>query len=550
MGDTARRVRGFRLVFAARWLATLAAMLLVISGLVTLPAMVASADSTGSFGAIPSGLPIQSRCQGMTVGGHVYFSGQEISAHTTGGICGSAPKDVNWSWTVSGPGTKGCGQNATYCDFKAGASTDLQYTTICINGSNVQGAWTSCDYYGVVGDGQGVIEGVIKDKDGGPVAGTTIKAYGHPGATTSSNFDGSYAMVVDSGSYQVSPEGGPQGKSGPSYTPKVTGVTVSNGNKSKADFVLDTTMELKLTFDRTTVLANGLSVANGTVTTTQYGKPLPNVQVQLEIDPSSPYDQAVSGGVRSSICSNGGRVWPTGSINTASGAPLVITTDATGTYNFSVTFGTTPGMWTLDAWAYNSNGKLSTDVTAASDTEGVTVTAANAKATLGGFAGELDTAAKGTLISTALASAATSASNMVNLLSGATTTGGINFGGLDFALANAKDGQTMIIFPEGKPPTVNGAGDITDSPDNANDLVYDPAEWTGAGLPAVIKNPSDLATVVSSGQLVGLPTIAQFDSGVQIHGWKSVKGDVLTLFSGNFEYLGWAYPSSTAGVCY
>jgi len=65
---------------------------------------------------------------------------------------------------------------------------------------------------------------------------------------------------------------------------------------------------------------------------------------------------------------------------------------------------------------------------------------------------------------------------MVTLLSQTTksSAGGISFGGLDYAMTNAKDGQTMLIFPEGQPPVVTGAGVIQPVSSNAADLVYDP----------------------------------------------------------------------------
>ena len=109
----------------------------------------------------------------------------------------------------------------------------------------------------------------------------------------------------------------------------------------------------------------------------------------------------------------------------------------------------------------------------------------------------------------------------------------------------------MLIFPEGQPPVLNKAGEIMPGrPGNSADLVYDPAEWTGKGLPSSVTNAASLSSVVSTGLLSRLPTLAQFDAGTAVAGWKTVKGDVVTLFSGNYEFDGWGYPVSTAGTCF
>jgi hypothetical protein len=142
---------------------------------------------------------------------------------------------------------------------------------------------------------------------------------------------------------------------------------------------------------------------------------------------------------------------------------------------------------------------------------------------------------------------------MWSLLSQVTKTGagGINFGGLDYSLVNAKDGQSLIIFPEGKPPVLNKAGEMMSGrPGNSGDLVYDPAEWTGAGLASSVTNAASLTSVVSRGLLTRLPTLAEFDAGQSVPGWKTVKGDEITQFSANYEFLGWGYPTSTPGACY
>ena len=216
------------------------------------------------------------------------------------------------------------------CVFKAGASTNGQYGLVCINGSNIQGGWQSCDYYGVPGAGMGVLDGSVTDKSGDPVAGMDVTAYGTQSGGATTNATGYYAIQLAAGSYRVLPSGGPQGKSAPSYRPSLTNATVTDGHTTHSDFQLQAAIELQLHFNTSTVPADGLHVVNGLITTTEFGKPLPNVAVQLEVMPGKTAAEAVTGGPRASVCSAGSRVWPTGTMSDPDGFPVDITTDATG----------------------------------------------------------------------------------------------------------------------------------------------------------------------------------------------------------------------------
>lgn len=60
----------------------------------------------------------------------------------------------------------------------------------------------SCDYYGVPGAGVGVIDGYVTNKDGAPVAGITVNAYGQHSDATTTYIDGWYAMQVLPGGYR------------------------------------------------------------------------------------------------------------------------------------------------------------------------------------------------------------------------------------------------------------------------------------------------------------------------------------------------------------
>lgn len=509
----------------------------------------AAATTTGGFGPLPAGLPIESRCQDMTISTHIVFVGQYVAGHANGGICGVTGKDNSWSWAVNpGPGVKGCEHDATYCEFKATASTDQQLVSLCINGANVQGAWTSCDYYGVVGDNMGIIDGHVLDRDGSPVAGVAVTAGGSPAAGTTSDSDGFYAMQVKKGAYKVSAS---DGVAGHDYQPAVAATTVSAGATSHVDFTLDNGIKLKMEFKKTTVVANGYEVIEGTITTRKFNKPDPNVMVQLDVKPTESGLKSATTGARASICSGGSRQWPTNSLNDPDGYAVNETTDGTGTYDFTITVGTTPGVWSIDAWAFNSNGTLSKDFLEASVTKDLTFTS-NGSFKLRDFVNELNVAAQSTSFSTLLSGAAGSANSMWTLLSQTTKSkaNGVDFGGLAYSLVNAKDGQSLLIFPEKSPPVINKAGEIVVGRASSGDLVYDPAEWTGAGLPGNFANAASLTSMVSGGHLPELPTLAQFDAGKSVTGWKTVKGDEITLFSGNFEFDGWGYPSTTSGACY
>src|SRR5262249_2095894 len=117
-------------------------------------------------------------------------------------------------------------------------------------------------------------------------------------------------------------------------------------------------------------------------------------------------------------------------------------------------------------------------------------------------------------------------------------------GSLAYALVNAKDGQSVLIFLADKPPLINPNGTITARPSNADDVVLDPAEGFGSGLNG---RPPTLA----GGKLAGLRTLAQFGSGRIIDGFKTVSGNDITLFSPSFEFLGWGYAGiGAAGACY
>ena len=509
-----------------------------------------AAGTPSGFGAIPYNGDLQSRCMSMKVASHIVFPGDRVTARTGSGICGSAPKDIGWTWTVGpGAGVRGCGTNATTCSFKAGQPTN-GFTTICIAGSSSAGAWGSCDYYGVPGKGVGIIEGTVTDKDGGPVSGATVTAYGKSSANTTTGSDGYYAMEVKPGSYRVIPSGGPHGKSAPRYVPSVNNTTISDGTSGTASFKLQAGVELELRFDKPSVPADGLQVVNGTITTTEFGKPLPNVAVQLEVMPGETSDQAVTSGPRAAVCNNGGRIWPTGSLSDPDGTPVTVTTDSTGHYRVAVTVGTTPGTWTLDAWAKNADGSLSSDTSGASDTKSITFKSLG-KAGIADFVSEFDVTAKSTTALQQISGYPGAAAGTLGQTT-ATAAGGNRLGGLAYALVNVKDGQALLVFPASKPPVLDKQGTLPDAfAANADDLVLNPSEWTGAGMPATVTNAASLQSIMAGGLLTRAPTLTQFDAGSAVLGWKTMRNNSVAVSSQSFEYLGWGYPGvGQPGACY
>ena len=92
----------------------------------------------------------------------------------------------------------------------------------------------------------------------------------------------------------------------------------------------------------------------------EFGRPKPGTTVTIWPQPDENPDRAVRSGARATICSNGARVWPNGTISDPNGDYVNITTDANGTYTFSLDVGTVPGSFGLSAWARNSKGELIT----------------------------------------------------------------------------------------------------------------------------------------------------------------------------------------------
>jgi hypothetical protein len=392
----------------------------------------------------------------------------------------------------------------------------------------------------------GAIEGVVMNKDGNPVEGAKITADRPSHATAESGPGGLYYMEVDAGRYKVVPDDPSVKKS--SFTPTYKEVSVKKDGEETADFTIDSGLQLTIDLSSTSVAASGYSIVTGTIKTTQYGKPAPGVNVKLSVDPTDPA-AALTTAPKVAVCGPSGRVWPTGSITDLDGNDVTVTTDSSGTYKFSLTVGTVPGNWELDAWAYNDDGKLSTDVAKASETKTLDVTALTPTTSIGNFVTELD-AMKSTSFASQLSANPGSLAQLLSTLA-AQGGSGLQFGGLTSSVGQGTDGQNLVIAPATSRFVIGSNGQIQRSNSTLNDLIIDPQEWTGAGLASSVTNAASLQSVLQLGLLSNVPSVNDWDAGSGgIPGW-SRAANTLSDPNGGLQYFGWSYPpaSSVPGYC-
>jgi hypothetical protein len=163
----------------------------------------------------------------------------------------------------------------------------------------------------------GAVQGLVTDKDGDPVDGVTINAYGmvngHPGhVSATSGPGGLYYMTVAPGSYRVVPDA-PALKR-PTFTPVYSSVTVVKSHTATANFQLNSGLELRLSLGKTSVSADGYHVVKGVISTSEFAKPKANIAVQLTIV-SSDVSNAASTAPPATLCGPSGRVLPSGPID-------------------------------------------------------------------------------------------------------------------------------------------------------------------------------------------------------------------------------------------
>jgi hypothetical protein len=268
--------------------------------------------------------------------------------------------------------------------------------------------------------------------------------------------------------------------------------------------------------------------------------------------PGQPVDQAVTDAPLASICAEGiSRIWPQGYLNGPDALPVDVTTDANGHYKFSITVGSRPGVWRLQAWAETSEG-LALDPTA-SETKAVTFTSLGS-ARLSNFVGEVNLVAKSTHIFDDLENQGSLESELADVT--AHPPSGADLGGLAYALGQAKQDEALIVYPAGSPPVAH-AGVVVLDARNDNDLIIDPNEWTGAGLPSTITDAASLYSIIQKGLLPDVPTLEQWATGADVKAWKTISANSLAVPEGPFEEFGWGYgpgfpPLTTQipGSCY
>ncbi len=455
--------------------------------------------------------------------------------------CGDAGCVYNHlDWVVNAKLESDCKANTTVCNVSVppGGQT---WTPVYVREDNDPAIlyllWDS-------GKPGATISGYVLDKDQQAVQGATVSAQGVGGASSPVDAtSGFYSINVKSGDYSVAPSGGPSGITLPKFDPASLDVSVGVGAVAHADFTLNGGLKVTLTFSQDSVRADGLTVVNGEIATTEYGKPDGGVTVTLRPKPADTGEAAVTSGARAAICdSTGVRIWPTGSLLSPLATPVDVVTNAEGIYDFTMTVGTVPGAFPLNAWAKNAAGELITsDLNDTSPDETLTVTTPG-NWTVSQFLSELAGLKSDAAASQVLAAMTNDPASITQALSQLSGPGS-KLGGLAYSLVNAASGGgAVLVYNDTSPPQVGASGQVT-----AGDgtLVLDPGSWVGTKLiPLTV-----LSSVIQKGLLTSAPTFSQWAQGAAVPGWK-LTTNVATVATSNFQYNGWAYPSTEPGACY
>jgi hypothetical protein len=227
-----------------------------------------------------------------------------------------------------------------------------------------------------------------------------------------------------------------------------------------------------------------------------------------------------------------------------------VTTDATGKYAFTLTVGTVPGRWSLDAWGLTPAGALDTNLDA-TDTKVLTVSPVTPTTALKDFLTSLN-ALKATSYASQL-NPQTPVDFSYTLATWASKAKSLGFSGLTFSVGTAADGQDVVIAPATTQFSIASSGALKRSPALLNSLIVDPQEWTGSGFPSKVTNAASLNYVMQSGLLTDIPTVADWESGTPgLHGW-SLKPETLSVAFTPLAWWGWANPPpggvSPTGYC-
>jgi len=453
--------------------------------------------------------------------------------------CGDAGCVYNHlDWSVSGTVVSGCQANTTVCDVRVAPAPS--WTPVFVRQNNNPALlyllWNS-------GKPGATITGYVRDKDEQGVQGATVAATGEGGASSPVDAtSGFYAINVKAGQYTVSPSGGPSGVTPPRFAPENLAVSVGDGDVARADFSLNGGLKVTLTLSDASVTADGLTVVKGEINTTEFGKPQGDVTVSLRPKPSESGEAAVSSGTRATICaSTGTRIWPTGSLLAPYGTPVDVVTDTNGVYDFTMTVGTVPGSFPLNAWAKNAAGDLITsDLTNTSPDVTLTVTPPG-NWTVSQFLSELgglkSDAAASKVLTTMTDDPASITASLAEL-SGPSS----KLGGLAYSLVNgASGGAAVLVYQDTSPPKVDANAQVTAGSDA---LILSPGLWVGSKLIAL----TALNVVMQKGLLSAAPTFQQWTQGSAVPGWKLTSNSA-TVSTTSFQYNGWPYPSTQLGAC-
>ncbi len=477
-----------------------------------------------------------------------YLTGPAPLQSTKAAACGDAGCVYHHLDWVLGPGASaalGCQTNQSFCDVRVAPGSG--WVPVYVRQDNDYA--TLYAIYNTGQKGDGTIYGYVTDKTGAGVPGVAVDAYGegethgHSGAAVSGD-GGYYAMEVDKGTYKVIPSGGIGGKKKPTYKPQDAEVTVGTDSREKSDFELQGGLDVKLTLSSTSVDADGFTVVHGTVTTTQYGKPKGGVEVNIEPKSGVTPTAAVTTGALATLCdaSNGARIWPGGSLSAPTGAAVKETTDAkTGIYRFSITVGTTPGPFSVEAIADDSSGTpLTKDIADVSDEATLNLTSPGGN-NVGGFLSALALAGRTGQYSSTLSSITGDPNTMAASLAKLSAKGG-PLAGLAYSVVNSSaSGLTLLVYNDSSPARASETGHVVGS---TATLALSPNEWVGASLPAPFQG--GLAGFLQGGKLQNAPTFAHWmngHNGADDRGWLLVP-NTASLASTGFEWLGWPYPAS------
>ena len=443
-------------------------------------------------------------------------------------------------WSVWATLVSGCKANTTTCAVSV--QPRPVWTPVYVRQNNDPSIlyllWNS-------GKPGATITGYVRDKDEQGVQGATVTASGSGGgASTVDATSGFYAINVKAGQYSVAPSGGPSTVTPPRFEPTNTSLSLQAGEAAEANFTLNGGLKVALTFSQSSVQADGLTVVKGEIRTTQYGKPDGAVTVVLRPKPEDTGVAAVTTGTRATICGSAGtRIWPTGTVVSPLATPVDIVTDATGVYDFTMTIGTVPGTFTLNAWAKNSAGALITsDIANTSPDATLTITSPGSLK-VGQLLGELAALKSDAAAGRVLAAMTNDPGSMAQTLSQLSGPGS-NLGGIAYSVVNgASGGAAVIVYQDTTPPTVDAKGLLTADP---SALVLSPGLWVGTKLIPL----TALNVVIQKGLLTAAPTFPQWTNGDAVPGWKLTANDTASISTYNFQYNGWPYPSTVAGACF